>query len=65
MYMAVSQLFLGNVLGVIFTIITRIKTKSLKSDLSIKKESFQCKLLITLNIILTIIVAAAFTRINL
>jgi uncharacterized membrane protein YwzB len=63
--MAVSQLFLGNVLGVIFTIITRIKTKSLKSDLSIKKESFQCKLLITLNIILTIIVAAAFTRINL
>jgi hypothetical protein len=65
MYMAVSQLFLGNVLGVIFTIITRIKTKSLNNGLSIKKESFQCKLLTTLNMILTIIVAVALTRIYL
>lgn len=63
-YMAISQLFIGNIVGVIFTVITRFKTKALQSDQNCQNGALQCRLLTILNIILTVIVLAAFIRLN-
>jgi len=64
MYMAVSQLFIGNIIGVVFTVITRIKTKKFYSNSNVQKGELQCKLLTILNIILTLIVVSAFIRLS-
>lgn len=64
-FITVSQLLLGNLLGAIFTIITRIKTKAQNDDMNEKKSMIQCKLLTIINILLTFIVVAAYSRIYL
>ncbi|WP_339181950.1 hypothetical protein [Oceanobacillus sp. FSL W7-1293] len=64
MCMAVSQLFIGNIIGVVFTVITRIKTKKFPSNTNVQKGELQCKFLSILNIILTLIVVSAFIRIS-
>ena len=64
MYMAVSQLFIGNIIGVVFTVITRIKTKKFYPNSNVQKGELQYKLLTILNIILTLIVVSAFIRLS-
>ncbi|MFD1067497.1 hypothetical protein [Oceanobacillus locisalsi] len=64
MCMAISQLFIGNIIGVVFTFITRVKTKSLQPGANSQKRELQCKLLTILNIVLTLIVVTAFIRLS-
>ncbi|WP_080875863.1 hypothetical protein [Oceanobacillus timonensis] len=64
MCIAISQLFIGNIVGVVFTFITRVKTKSFHSDSSTQEGMLQCKLLALLNIVLTLIVVIAFIRLS-
>lgn len=64
MCMAISQLFIGNIIGVIFTFIARIKTKKSLSNANAQQGELQCKLLTILNIVLTVIVVTAFIRLS-